>query len=151
MVLHDSFVRERFYEEIEIGESFSVSKGITEADIANFAGVIGDFNPIHFDHEYAKTTIFGKKLAHGMLTASFISTAIGCGIPGKGALYLSQEIKFVKPVFIGDVVTARVEVQEKIDTKRQLILKTIVVNQNGDIVVDGKATIMVMKKRGGNV
>lgn len=147
MAVHDSFVRERPYEQIQIGESFSVTKGISEADIANFAGVIGDFNPVHFDYEYVKTTMFGQRLAHGMLTASFISTAIGCGLPGKGALYLSQEIKFVKPVFIGDTITARVEVLDKNDTKRQIILKTTVKNQHGAVVVDGKAIIMVMKKR----
>ncbi len=147
MVLHDSFVRERSYEQIEIGESFSVTKGITDAEVTNFAGVIGDFNPIHFDHEYVKTTMFGKRLAHGMLTASFISTAIGCGLPGRGALYLSQDIKFVKPVYIGDTITARVEVLEKIDRKRQIILKTTVCNQNSEVVVDGKAIVMVMKKK----
>jgi 3-hydroxybutyryl-CoA dehydratase len=144
--MHDSFVRERPYEQIELGESFSVTKGISEADIANFGGVVGDFNPIHFDPQYAKTTMFGQRLAHGMMTASFISTAIGCGLPGKGALYLGQDIKFVKPVYIGDTVTARVEVIEKQDAKRQLILKTTVTNQHGDLVVDGKATVRVLKK-----
>lgn len=147
MPKHESLVRERPYEEIEIGESFTVVKGITEADIANFAGVIGDFNPVHVDPEYAKTTMFGQRIAHGMLTASFISTAVGCGIPGINALYLSQEVKFIKPVFINDTITARIEVIEKIDAKRRVILKTTVTNQRGELVVDGKAVTMVMKKK----
>lgn len=146
MVRHNSFVQERPYGEIEIGETYSVTKVITEADIANFAGIIGDFNPVHVNPEYAKTTMFGQRIAHGMLTASFISTCIGCGIPGINALYLSQEIKFVKPVYIGDTITACVEVTEKIDAKQRIVLRTTVANQRGELVVDGKALAMVMKK-----
>lgn len=147
MVRHNSFVQERPYGEIEIGETYSVTKVITEADIANFAGIIGDFNPVHVNPEYAKTTMFGQRIAHGMLTASFISTCIGCGIPGINALYLSQEIKFVKPVYIGDTITACVEVTEKIDAKQRIVLRTTVANQRGELVVDGKALAMVMKKK----
>ena len=147
MVRHNSFVQERPYGEIEIGETYSVTKVITEADIANFAGIIGDFNPVHVNPEYAKTTMFGQRIAHGMLTASFISTCIGCGIPGINALYLSQEIKFVKPVYIGDTITACVEVTEKMDAKQRIVLRTTVANQRGELVVDGKALAMVMKKK----
>lgn len=147
MVRHNSFVQERPYGEIEIGETYSVTKVIAEADIANFAGIIGDFNPVHVNPEYAKTTMFGQRIAHGMLTASFISTCIGCGIPGINALYLSQEIKFVKPVYIGDTITACVEVTEKIDAKQRIVLRTTVANQRGELVVDGKALAMVMKKK----
>ena len=147
MVRHNSFVQERPYGEIEIGETYSVTKVIAEADIANFAGIIGDFNPVHVNPEYAKTTMFGQRIAHGMLTASFISTCIGCGIPGINALYLSQEIKFVKPVYIGYTITACVEVTEKIDAKQRIVLRTTVANQRGELVVDGKALAMVMKKK----
>lgn len=146
MPIHTNFVVERPYEEIEIGESASVTKMISEADIVNFAGIIGDFNPIHVNPEYAKTTMFGERIAHGMLTASFISTVIGCCLPGINALYLSQEVKFVGPVRIGDTITAYAEVIEKINAKRRLIINTEVTNQRGEKVVTGKAAVMIMKK-----
>lgn len=146
MPLHHSFVRERPYEEMEIGETASISKVISEADIVNFAGIIGDFNPLHVNPGYARTTMFGQRIAHGMLTASFISTLVGCCIPGINAVYLSQELKFVRPVFIGDTITATAEVIEKNDAKRRVVLKTDIVNQTGEIVISGKAVVMVMKK-----
>lgn len=144
MTIHRNFVAERPYEDIELGETMAVTKMISEADIVNFAGIIGDFNPVHVNPEYAKTTMFGERIAHGMLTASFISTVIGCGLPGVNALYLSQEVKFVRPVKIGDTITALGEVIEKIDAKRRVILKTTVTNQRGEVVVSGTATTMVM-------
>jgi 3-hydroxybutyryl-CoA dehydratase len=146
MPVHNSFVVERPYDEIEIGETATITKMISEADIVNYAGIIGDFNPIHVNPEYAKTTMFGQRIAHGMLTASFISTLVGCCIPGVNALYLSQEIKFVKPVFIGDTITATAEVIEKIDAKQRIVMKTVITNQRGEVVVDGKAVAMTMKK-----
>lgn len=146
MPLHNHFVVERPYEEIEIGETASITKMISEADIVNYAGIIGDFNPIHVNPEYAKTTMFGERIAHGMLTASFISTLVGCCIPGMNALYLSQEVKFVRPVKIGDTITATAEVCEKIDAKRRVIMTTTITNQRGEIVVSGKAVTMVMEK-----
>lgn len=145
MKKHDSFVRTCPYAEIEIGDSFSISKQVSQADVVNFAGIVGDFNPIHINPVYAAKTRFGRNLAHGMLTASFISTCIGCGLPGNNALYLSQEVKFVKPVFIGDTITACVEVIEKKDKHQILTLKTTVKNQDDEVVVDGKAAVMVMK------
>jgi len=146
MPIHTSFVVERPYEEIEIGETASISKMISEADIVNFAGIIGDFNPIHVNPEYAKNTMFGERIAHGMLTASFISTVVGCCLPGINALYLSQETKFVKPVKIGDTITAIGEVIEKNDAKRRFTMRTIVKNQRDEVVIDGKAVVMCMKK-----
>jgi 3-hydroxybutyryl-CoA dehydratase len=147
MPIHNDFVMERPYEQIEIGETASISKMISEADVVNYAGIIGDFNPIHVNPEYAKTTIFGERIAHGMLTASFISTLVGCLIPGKNALYLSQEVKFVKPVKIGDTITATAEVIEKIDSKRRVIMNTTITNQHGEVVIAGKAVTMVMAKQ----
>ncbi|MBP2639742.1 MAG: dehydratase [Firmicutes bacterium] len=146
MPIHTSFVVERPYEEIEIGETASITKMISEADIVNFAGIIGDFNPIHVNPEYAKNTMFGERIAHGMLTASFISTVVGCCLPGINALYLSQETKFVKPVKIGDTITAIGEVIEKNDAKRRFTMRTIVKNQRDEVVIDGKAVVMCMKK-----
>lgn len=144
MPIHTAFVVQRPYAEIELGESASISKMISEADIVNFAGIIGDFNPIHVNPEYAKTTMFGERIAHGMLTASFISTLVGCCLPGINALYLSQDIKFVRPVRIGDTITAYAEVIEKIDHKQRIVLKTVIQNQHKETVVDGKAIVMIM-------
>lgn len=148
MPVHTSFVVERPYEEIELGETATITKMISEADIVNFAGIIGDFNPIHINPEYAKTTMFGERIAHGMLTASFISTLVGCCLPGVNALYLSQEVKFVRAVKIGDTITAQAEVIEKNDEKRRIVMKTVIKNQREEVVVDGKAVVMIMKKPG---
>jgi 3-hydroxybutyryl-CoA dehydratase len=147
MALAGQFVQERLFEEIEIGESFSITKTITETDVVTFAGIVGDFNPIHVDKNFAENSMFGQRLAHGMLSASFISAAIGTGLPGINSIYMSQDSRFLKPVFIGDTITAKVEVTEKIDEKRRLILHTTVTNQRGEQVIDGEAKIMVMKKK----
>ena len=147
MVMHREFVAEIAYEDIELGETASITKMISEADVVNFAGIIGDFNPLHVNPVYAKDSMFGERICHGMLTASFISTLVGCGIPGRNGLYLSQEVKFVKPVKIGDTITATAEVIEKIDAKRRIVMHTVIKNQRDEVVVDGKAVVMVMKKK----
>lgn len=147
MVQHKDFVAERAYDDIELGETASITKMISEADVVNFAGIIGDFNPLHVNPEYAKNSMFGERICHGMLTASFISTLVGCGIPGRNGLYLSQNVKFVKPVKIGDTITATAEVIEKIDAKQRIVLSTVIKNQRGEVVIDGQATVMVMKKK----
>jgi 3-hydroxybutyryl-CoA dehydratase len=135
----------RTYEEIQIGETASLSKTITEKDIYTFAGLIDDSNPVHLDAEYAKTTMFGERIAHGMHSASFFTTLIATKLPGIEGIYASQDIKFIRPVRIGDTLTARAEVAEKSDTKPRLTLKTTVTNQNGELVIDGKAVIFVMR------
>ncbi|MBP2641965.1 MAG: enoyl-CoA hydratase [Firmicutes bacterium] len=147
MPIHSSNVNKRPYNEIEIGETASITKSITEADIVNFAGITGDVNPMHVDIDYAQKSMFGERLAHGMLTASFISTVLGTCLPGKDALYLGQEVRFVKPVKIGDTITASAEVVAKEDQKQILTLKTIVTNQRGEIVVDGQARILIMRPK----
>lgn len=137
-------IRELTYEEIEIGDSAAFSKTIAEIDIYQFAGITGDFNPMHVDKEYAGTTFFKERIAHGMLTASFISTVLGMKLPGPNTIYLEQTVRFLAPVKIGDTICARVEVIEKIDAKKQIRLRTTVTNQHGKTVVDGEA--LVMKK-----
>ena len=97
------------FEDLSIGQSASFSKTVTEADIAAFAGVSGDFNPVHVDETYARTTMFKGRIAHGMLSAAFISTVFGTRLPGPGAIYVALSLKFKAPVRIGDTVTARVE------------------------------------------
>ncbi|MFZ7103980.1 MAG: MaoC family dehydratase [Peptococcaceae bacterium] len=141
---HSSLVIERTFAEISVGDTAEVTKTITEADVINFAGIIGDFNPLHVNKEFAQTSMFGQRVAHGMLTASFISTIVGTCIPGINALYLSQEVKFIKPVFINDTITVKAEVVEKIEHKRRVVLKTDIYNQREEMVVAGKGVAMVM-------
>ena len=135
-------VRDIPFTEVNIGDRASMSKTVTECDIYTFAGVTGDFNPVHIDAEFAKTTMFKERIAHGMLSAGFISAVLGTALPGKNTIYLGQELQFKAPVKIGDTVTATVECIEKIEAKNRLIFRTIVINQNGVIVVDGKATML---------
>lgn len=130
------------FADIKVGDTASMSKTVTEYDIYTFAGVTGDFNPVHVNTEFAKTTMFGERIAHGMLSAGFISAVIGTSLPGANAIYMNQELNFRAPVKIGDTVTATVEVIEKIEQKFRVILKTTVTNQNGVVVIDGKATML---------
>ena len=130
------------FAEIQLGEKASMAKTVTEGDINTFAGVTGDFNPVHINAEFAKNTMFKGRIAHGMLSAGFISAVIGTALPGSNTIYLGQELQFRAPVKIGDTVTATVEVLEKIEAKNRLILRTTVTNQDGILVTDGKATVM---------
>jgi 3-hydroxybutyryl-CoA dehydratase len=128
-------------EELSVGQSARFSKTITEADIYLYAGISGDFNPAHVDEEFAKKTFFKTRIAHGMLTASFISTIIGTMLPGPGSIYMGQQVSFLAPVKIGDTVTAVVEVVEILSEKKRVRLKTTCVNQEGTTVVDGEALV----------
>jgi 3-hydroxybutyryl-CoA dehydratase len=130
------------YEAIKVGDSTSFSKTITEADITLYGAVSGDFNPVHFDGVYASGTMFKNRIAHGMLTAGLISAVIGMRLPGPGTVYLSQTLSFRAPVYIGDTITARVEVLEKKDEKNQIKLNTTCTNQNGKDVLIGEALVM---------
>jgi 3-hydroxybutyryl-CoA dehydratase len=131
--------------ELKIGDSASFSKTVTETDVYNFAGVCGDFNPAHINETYAAETPFKTRIAHGMLSASFISTVLGTQLPGKGTIYLGQELKFTKPVLFGDTVTVTCTVTEIIAEKNRVLLETIATNQNGDVVIKGVATVMPPK------
>jgi 3-hydroxybutyryl-CoA dehydratase len=131
------------FEEIAAGQAAEFSKTVTEADVVLFAGITGDFNPAHVDAAAAAAGRFGERIAHGMLTASFISTVLGTRLPGPGAIYLSQSLRFLRPVKLGDTVTARAEVAEVIAAKRRVRLATTVRNQAGETVVDGEAVVMV--------
>ena len=135
-------VRDIPFAEIQLGEKASMAKTVTEGDINTFAGVTGDFNPVHINAEFAKNTMFKGRIAHGMLSAGFISAVLGTALPGSNTIYLGQELQFKAPVKIGDTVTATVEVLEKIEAKNRLILRTTVTNQDGILVTDGKATVM---------
>jgi 3-hydroxybutyryl-CoA dehydratase len=130
------------YEDIKVGDVAEVSKTISEYDVYAFAGITGDFNPVHVNDEFAKDSIFKYRIAHGMLTASFISTVLGTKLPAENTIYLSQNLKFTFPVYFGDTITAKVEVIEKIDEKRIIKLRTTVCNQRGTTVVDGDAVVI---------
>ncbi|MCI7171161.1 MaoC family dehydratase [bacterium] len=125
-----------------IGENVQVSKTISETDVYLFAGISGDFNPVHVNKVEAEDSIFGKQIAHGFLVGSLLSNAIGMRLPGPGTIYMEQDMKFKKPVHIGDTVTAKLEVSEILnEEKRILKLTTQVVNQHGDLVIDGYAVV----------
>lgn len=138
-------IQEQFgycFEDIKVGMSASFGKTVTEADINMFAGVSGDTCPIHLNEDFAKHTRFKTRIAHGFISASLISTLVGCRLPGPGALYVNQEIKFRKPVFIGDAVNARVVVCKLIPEKNFVELDTTC-EVDGEIVVEGFATTWV--------
>jgi 3-hydroxybutyryl-CoA dehydratase len=131
-----------FIEDLTVGMQASYGKTITDADIVLFAGVSGDTNPVHLDQEFAAKTPFKARIAHGMLSASFISTVIGTKLPGPGAIYMSQNLRFKAPVKIGDTVQTTCTITEIIAEKRRIVLSTIC--KVGDtVVIEGDALIMV--------
>mgnify|MGYP001661652244 CR=1 FL=1 len=132
-------------DQLEVGQKASFTKTVTEADVYNYAGVSGDFNPAHMNEEYAKNTAFKTRIAHGMLSAGFISAVLGTKLPGPGTIYLNQDLRFTKPVHFGDTITATITVEELIKEKNRGILKTVCTNQDGDVVVEGTAKVMPPK------
>ena len=128
-------------DELKVGDTAKFAKTIAESDVYLFAGVTGDLNPAHVNEDYAKDTYFKTRIAHGMLSASFISTVIGTMLPGPGTIYMRQEVSFLAPVKIGDTVTAIVEVAEIIAEKKKVRLKTYCINQANKTVVDGEAIV----------
>ena len=132
----------------KVGDSAEITKTIEQADVDAFAAVTGDHNPVHVDEEFAKSTRFGQRIAHGMLTASLISSVLANKLPGEGSVYLGQTLKFVAPVFPGDEITARVTVKEIREDKPILRLETICMNQRDEIVIRGEATVLAADKRG---
>ena len=127
----------------QIGKQASFTKTVTESDVTTFAGLIGDFNPLHVDAEYARKSRFGQRVAHGMFTAGLISAVLGNKLPGPGAIYLSQQLEFLAPVFIGDTITATVEVTAWRPEKRIITLRTDAYNQADKQVMTGKAVLLV--------
>jgi 3-hydroxybutyryl-CoA dehydratase len=136
----ESTMTGKTYDQIHIGDSAEFSKTFSEADIYLYAGISGDFNPAHINETYARKTYFKTRIAHGMLSAGLISAVIGTQLPGPGSIYMQQTLSFLAPVYMGDTVTARVEVMEKID-KKKVRLKTICLNQDGVIVLEGEAVV----------
>ncbi|WP_286238329.1 MaoC family dehydratase [Neptuniibacter halophilus] len=134
-----------YLEDLEVGMSDSFAKTITDADVCLFAGVSGDTNPVHINDDYAKTTQFEKRIVHGMFSAALISTVAGTKLPGPGAIYIDQQIKFRAPVFIGDTAKATLTVEE-IDTRRGRVKCKTDVTVGDKLVATGNATFMVDKR-----
>ncbi len=132
--------------ELKVGDKDYFEKTITETDIYLYAGITGDFNPVHVNQIEAEKTMFKERIAHGMLTAGLISTALGTKLPGTGTILLGQELKFTKPVRIGDTIKAEVEVAEIIFEKNRVKLKATCTNQNGEVVVEGIITVLAPKE-----
>lgn len=130
------------FEDLTVGMSASVGRTVSEADIFAFAGVSGDTNPVHVDGEFAASTMFGGRIAHGMLSASYISTVFGTKLPGPGCIYLAQSLKFKAPVKIGDTVVAKVTVNALNPEKRRATFDTVC-TVAGKVVLEGQAEIMV--------
>jgi len=128
-------------EELHAGDTAEFSKTIAESDIYFYAGITGDFNPVHVNETYAANTFFKTRIVQGMLVGGFISTLLGNQLPGPGTIYIRQEMNFLNPVRIGDTITARVEVAEIIGAKNRVRLKTTCVNQNGTLLVEGEALV----------
>ena len=127
--------------ELHIGDSAEFTKTVTEGDVYLYAGVTGDLNPAHINQVASEKTMFKGRIAHGMLTAGFISAVLGTQLPGPGTIYMGQELSFLKPVYFGDTITAKCEVSEII--KEKIVkLKTTATNQKGELVLDGVATVM---------
>ena len=130
------------FEHINLGDSASFTKTIGESDVYLFAGITGDLNPAHVNAVAAAEGMFKQRIAHGMLTGSFISTVLAMQLPGPGTIYVGQNLQFRGPVFIGDTITARVEATEKLDQRKWVKFKTTITNQDGKLVVDGEATVI---------
>ncbi len=131
------------FDEIEIGQTATYSRTLTERDVVLFAAVSGDVNPVHLDAEFAKTTMFGERIGHGMWTGAIVSAALALVLPGPGCIYLGQTLRFRRPVKIGDTVTVNLKVVEKKAEKQQiLVIECDCVNQKGESVAKGTADIM---------
>ena len=129
-----------------LGKNAHFSKTLSETDLYLYAGITGDLNPVHVDEEYAKKTKFKKRIAHGLLTASYICMPLGMYLPGPGTIQISQFLEFLKPVYIGDTITVNLEVTEILE-KGRIKIRTLLKNQDGDLVIDGFAIVLPPKNK----
>jgi 3-hydroxybutyryl-CoA dehydratase len=134
------------FEDLTVGMTAALSRTVTDADILMFAGVSGDTNPVHLDGEFAGASMFGGRIAHGMLSASYISAVFGTKLPGPGCIYLGQSLRFKAPVKVGDTVVARVTVRELVNEKRRAVFDTVC-TVAGKVVLEGQAEIMVPARK----
>lgn len=139
----------RTIDDLKIGERASFSKTISESDVYLFAGITGDFNPAHVNQPYAEKSFFKARIAHGILVAGLLSAVMANQLPGPGTVYIHQDLNFTAPVYIGDTVTAQVEILSINHENNRVELKTTCTNQNGEKVVDGQAVVSPPKHRTG--
>lgn len=143
----DKILENKTFEELNIGDSACFEKTITDNDLLLFAMCSGDFNPVHFDDEFAKSTQFGERIAHGMLLGSLFSALIANQLPGPGSVYVSQTLNFKRPVKLGDTLAVYVEIAEKKEKGNRVILKCSIKNQAGKECVDGQAEVIAPKEK----
>jgi 3-hydroxybutyryl-CoA dehydratase len=134
-------------EEMNVGDSASFSKSVTEYDVYSIAGITGDFNPAHINTIYATDTPFGKRIAHGVLSVGLISGVLGMQLPGPGVIFISQVCDFKRPVFVGDTITATVEVVKKDETQNRVWLRTYCSNQREELVLDGEVVMRPPRRK----
>ncbi len=144
--MRDACGHDRCFEDLAVGEAAEIARTVTEADIAAFAALSGDFNPMHVDEDYAQASPFKGRIAHGMLSGALISTVLGMKLPGPGCIYVAQSLNFKRPVRIGDTVVTRCEVTGLEPAKKLATLRTTC-RVGGKVVVDGEATLMVPGSR----
>ena len=133
------------FADLTVGRSAERTKVMTEALVNAYAELTGDFSPVHVDEEAAKRTRFGTRIAHGMLSAGFLSAVIGMDLPGPGTIWVAQALKFKQPVKLGDTITWRVEVKELFPEKKRAMLSTVCRNQRGEVVIEGEGTILLLE------
>jgi acyl dehydratase len=135
------------YNEIQIGDSASYSRTVTEDTLVMFGAVCGDLNPVHFDEAFAQTTQFKQRIVHGMWSGSIISAALALTLPGPGSVYLGQHIKFTRPLFINDTLTIELTVKEKHEKLHRIVLNCVGKNQHGKVVLEGTAEVMAATEK----
>ena len=134
-----------YFDELSVGQTAEMTRVVGEQDLVAFAEVSGDSNPVHLDEAYAATTAFGGRIAHGMLSAAYVSAVLGTKLPGPGAIYLSQQMRFRRPVRIGDEVTAKVTITALEEKRGQVTLETVCL-VGGKAVLDGEAVVLAPKR-----
>lgn len=128
--------------DMTVGETATFTKTVSESDVYGFAGITGDFNPMHVNAVFAGASRFERRIAHGVLCAGLVSAVLGMQLPGPGAIYVSQSLRFLKPVYIGDTITAEAEVVELLEEKNRVRFATRCRNQDNDIVAEGESVLM---------
>ena len=142
-----AYLENKTFDELKVGDTASMSRTVTEADVQMFAVLSGDNNPLHLDEEYAATTQFGERIAHGMFSALLLTAAVATKLPGPGTIYRGQEMKFQRPVKIGDTITADLELSEKLKRGNLIKIECVMKNQRGEIVFTGTSTAIAPSEK----
>jgi len=137
-------MNKKSFTEIKVGDIAQIQRKVNEADIVEMARISGDFNPVHMEDEYAKKTRFKKRIAHGLFGISMISALLGNELPGLGTIILSEQVRFLKPIYIGDTITAQVEVKSIVENKRKIILTFLCENQDKVKIMTGSTEVIVV-------